>query len=345
MESKTRHKFYVRVNGRGNAWPILIGDEHPHYDKRNAFDLANASYSLIHYSSEIPAPENVLFKAIIDAGHGTVQNIIWKSNRTPDAIFITHPHIDHTLGLDWILQSAMKMKGKKLPVYASKPCWEATLKAYPQLSDLAHYREVIPGQWNQVSEDIRAMFIPVYHGLSALGAGMFLFDLGESRRKVLFTGDLLFPLMTRKVKEELLFPHLVFADANNCFPYPGSNHWSLVSEDPKNYLQSFLDGASLSKLISPHLNPALPDSYFNYFDTLLAEPWEMGPYLSIFDFIQQVKPQKVCLMHYSGLEDRKYYQQDLLSMDGLEQWTLEKAQDYAIYTDFRVPKVGDLINC
>lgn len=345
MENKAHHKFYVRVNGRGNAWPILIGDEHPHYDKRNAFDLANASYSLIHYASEIPAPEHVLFKAIIDAGHGTVQNIIWKSNKTPDAIFVTHPHMDHTLGLDWILQSSVKLKGRKLPVYASRLCWETTLKAYPQLADLAIYRETIPGQWIQVSEDIRVLFVPVFHGLSALGAGMFLFELGQDKRKVLFTGDLLYPLMTHEVQRELLFPHLVFADANNCYPYPGSNHWSVVSEDHNRHLQHFIEHASMAKLLSPQLHPTLPDGYFQYFDKLIAQPWEMGQVLSIFDFIQKIKPQKVCLMHYSGLEDRQYYQKELLSLEGLEHWTLDKAQEYAIYTDFRVPRVGDLINC
>ena len=37
----------VRINGRGNAWPIVLGQDHPFYDRTNIQDLANASASII----------------------------------------------------------------------------------------------------------------------------------------------------------------------------------------------------------------------------------------------------------------------------------------------------------
>jgi hypothetical protein len=35
----------VRIKGRGNAWPVFLGQEHPFYDRNNIEDLANVSFS------------------------------------------------------------------------------------------------------------------------------------------------------------------------------------------------------------------------------------------------------------------------------------------------------------
>ncbi len=40
-------KNYLRINGRGNAWPIFLEKSHKFYDINNQNDYANASFSII----------------------------------------------------------------------------------------------------------------------------------------------------------------------------------------------------------------------------------------------------------------------------------------------------------
>jgi hypothetical protein len=35
------------IHGRGNAWPIPLGETHPFYDRHNPRDLSNAAFSLL----------------------------------------------------------------------------------------------------------------------------------------------------------------------------------------------------------------------------------------------------------------------------------------------------------
>ena len=98
-------KYYVRVNGVGNAWPVPLGMDHPFYDPKIPEQLANVSFSLIKTSGGNPDSDNIDWEVLIDAGHGIVQYLIRNGNRLPDAVILTHAHLDHTLSLDWIIQS------------------------------------------------------------------------------------------------------------------------------------------------------------------------------------------------------------------------------------------------
>ena len=40
----------VRINGRGNAWPVLLGEDHPFYDRGNYEDMAVESFTKISSS-------------------------------------------------------------------------------------------------------------------------------------------------------------------------------------------------------------------------------------------------------------------------------------------------------
>ena len=84
---------------------------------------------------------------LIDAGHGIVPFLLKHNNRIPEAIVLTHPHFDHILGIDWIIQSYYRFNHKKAyPVYATKPCWNTVLRTLPHLRELVIFFELKPGE-------------------------------------------------------------------------------------------------------------------------------------------------------------------------------------------------------
>ena len=104
----------VRVFGTGNAWPVLIGSEHRFYDRHNLNDIINAAFSIF----ETNRKKEIIWEILIDVGHGVPQYILNNYNRIPDAIVLTHAHLDHTAGLDWIVQSHYRVKkSHPFPVY------------------------------------------------------------------------------------------------------------------------------------------------------------------------------------------------------------------------------------
>ena len=44
------NKYYLRINGRGNAWPIPLGQKHPFYSSGDEIDYANASFSIMEFT-------------------------------------------------------------------------------------------------------------------------------------------------------------------------------------------------------------------------------------------------------------------------------------------------------
>jgi len=68
--------IYIRVNGTGNAWPVLLGTEHPFYDQSQYRELSNASFSIIKASGLPFTKKNIEWEVLIDAGHGIVQYLL-----------------------------------------------------------------------------------------------------------------------------------------------------------------------------------------------------------------------------------------------------------------------------
>ena len=69
MEKKTE----LVVHGRGNAWPVSLGEEHPFYDRRNYRDLSNAAYSLVvSTGGKVDADVNVRRISINGEFHGMI---------------------------------------------------------------------------------------------------------------------------------------------------------------------------------------------------------------------------------------------------------------------------------
>jgi len=338
--------LYIRTNGRGNAWPVPLGKDHSFYDKHNPEDLANASFSIIQNTNKKTVEKELL----IDAGHGAIQYLITHGNRIPNAVFLTHPHIDHTLSVDWIVQSHWRQFGTKYPLYASPLCAEQTLQHFPQIASMVDFRFLLPAKPVKVREfsGMQVRFYPVFHGESAMGAGMLLFEYQS--KKMLFTGDILIPLLRKVDYKYLQNCDVVYTDANNRYPYPNSNHWSIlrpemINEKPSEYLNAWLKskGSKLNWLIRPNLPVKFNKTVHGYFDKFLKETYGGNQaVLSVFDFSKKINAKKVCLVHYSGGEDLKHYGKKILSAAELQNFVGEKANQLGLNTEFIVPEVGDM---
>jgi len=338
----------IRTNGRGNAWPIPLGREHPFYDKNQFEDLANASFSIIQYNKK-----SVQKELLIDAGHGAIQYLIKSGNRIPDAIFLTHPHIDHTLSVDWVVQSYWRQYKKKYPIYASPLCWEQTLATFPQLEKLVEFKALYAGKSRIIDEfeGMSVVFYPVFHGESAVGAGMLLFEYGqnEKTKKALFTGDILIPLLRKRDFERLQNCDVVYTDANNRFPYPNSNHWSVVRPELIDESESeFLKGWQKSKankinwLIRPNVPLKYNKTIHGFFEEFLKEKYSgQELILSVFDLSEKINAKNIHLVHYSGAEDFKHYGKKILNTEELQLWVNKIASELNLESNFIIPQVGN----
>jgi len=321
-------KIYLRINGRGNAWPIPLGKTHPFYDISNPEDYANSSFSIINENYD-----NIDSEVIIDAGHGIIQYLIKNSNRIPEAIFLTHPHHDHTFSIDWIIQSFYRKnsKKKKYPVYASEECIKFVYQTYPHLKDLIDFKKLEYKKETPIPEfyNLTCTAFPVYHGVSAKGSCMLMFKYKDTR-KVIFTGDILFPIINDDDYKLLSGADILIADANNRFPYPNSNHWSVCnyhskkSDDFINEWKKYIFLRDLEEVHKCKLE-------FNFSDLCL----------SIFDFSIRIKPKKIGFVHYSGAEDQKYYSEAILNAQKLSTWVKKNDEKKIFDSNFFVPQISD----
>lgn len=345
--------YFIRINGTGNAWPVPLGTKHPFYDSADPEQLANVSFSILKSAAPEPAGDDIEWEVLIDAGHGTVQYLIRHGNRLPEAVALTHGHLDHTASLDWIIQSYYRHYGKqrKMPLYASRPGWEFVSASFPQLPPLTDFHELRPGERIPIDgiPELALVPLPVYHGEKAPGPNMLVFELSPAGRdpvKLVFSGDLLCPLLRKADYRYLKDVDLAFLDSNNRFPYTSSNHWSICSEGTEGsgeskYLKAYRQKLSCTHLIAPHL-PVDRDSVTHaFFDEFLAY-CEAGMPMSVFEFCSRISPRKVILVHYSGMEDRNYYSEEILNPVQLENWANAGAESRGIKSEFIVPTPGDL---
>jgi hypothetical protein len=345
--------IYIRVNGTGNAWPVPLGSEHPFYDIENQEELANVSFSIIKSSTRDINRDSIEWEILVDAGHGVVQYLIRHHNRLPEAIVLTHAHLDHTLSLDWIMQSHYKhyKKKKKMPLFASRPAWSFVEASFPQLTALAGFHELKPGVAGKINgiPELSMRYFPVYHGERANGPGMLVFEVdtkGAKPKKIIFTGDILCPLLRKADFRYLQEADYLFTDANNRFPYPASNHWSISVDAPEGsgesgYLREFREQISCTHLIAPHIPVPRDREIHAYFDEFLACCNDLMP-LSVLDFTARVRPRKVLLVHYGGIEDRNHHGQEILNPFQLENWAGAQAETRNLESQFIVPRPGDL---
>lgn len=349
MKQTLENNIKVRVNGRGNAWPVFLGGESNFYNMRSSEDLANASFSLISSNTD-----NVTnWEVLIDAGHHTVPFLIKNGNRIPEAIVLTHGHMDHTLGIDWVAQSKYRLSGRKekYPLYATLPVWEFVKQSYPHLTNIIEFKELVIGVETKIKEveGLKVTAFPVYHGESAKGASMLFFEVNEEK-SVLFTGDMLCPLLRKKDYETISNAQVFFIDSNNRYPYPLSNHGSVTRLNPNTNKEStlitnWLNKVTMNDLLAPHSRANYNEVHYTYLEELLKDfpKPDLLP-LTIFEFAQSTQIKEIHLVHYGASEDAKYYNKMELSTSGLEQWAKQEAVKMGLKDfNFIVPETGDCI--
>jgi glyoxylase-like metal-dependent hydrolase (beta-lactamase superfamily II) len=347
-------KTIVRVNGRGNAWPVLIGRKHPLYSFTNPVELSNSSYSIISYNDKLAAYEEIEWEILIDAGNNIVPYLINHENRIPDALFITHGHHDHTSGIEWIAQSYYSLHKRKYPVYCTFHVWETIIRAFPHLGIMMENKELLPGVKIQVNEiaGLSVTSFPVFHGEGALGASMLLFESsGNDMKPVLFTGDVLCPLFRKKDADLIKTACSVYIDSNNRFPYPSTNHISFIrnapgSKEDSRFLKEWIEKAKLSYLISPQLRVNYKREVHEYFDEFLSDWKKVDDLpLCILDFVKFSGINLIHLIHYSGLYDSIHYDQEILDALSLENWAHNRAiENDLMSTVFSVPEIGNCLD-
>jgi len=339
-------RLQLKVHGKGNAWPVPLGETHPYYDRTNPSELSNAAFSL-----EIREEEKQVRSILVDAGHGTIQSLIAGSNRIPDCICLTHGHMDHTLSVDWIVQSFWRKfnKERRYPIYSTQPVCEFFMQSYPHLADQVDFRilefgkEINLGQVSQVS----LTAYPAYHGRGAFGASMLLFKTND--RKILFTGDLLTPLLRKADYEAVKGVDLLVVDTNNRFPWPRTNHWSFAGDPDhtsgrSNVMMKFYRELSWEELLEP-FKLGQSDSHSGEYFRELGEEWSLQEQpLTIMEFLKLTEPRSVMPVHYSGAEDQKYHGKTMLSPTGFADWIKGEAQKAGLKSQFVFPDVGDIVN-
>lgn len=332
----------IRVNGIGNAWPVLLGSAK---NNLNLNDLANSSYSIIKSQTTTPIADSTDWDVLIDAGQGIIQFYLLHFNRIPDAIIITHPHLDHTCSIDWIIQSYFRIhnKEKRYPLYCSQNCYETIIRLYPQLKSKIKFNELKYGLKTNIEEakGLSITAFPVYHGPDTKGACMYLAEINN--KKMLFTGDLLTPILRKDDLDRLKKPDYVFADSNNRFPCPTTNHWSICKNyNQKNHLlEQWFNTHTMNNIISPHLSD---DNSNNSFLTDFQKTTHIKDLITNqFDLYAKIQPKQVNLIHYSGLQDIQFYNEAVLNNSALKDWANEiKHQHKLSSIKFDTPVQNDI---
>jgi len=340
-----KRTLQLKVHGKGNAWPVPLGETHPYYDRTNPRELSNAAFSL-----EIVEGEKQANSILVDAGHGTIQSLITGSNRIPDCICLTHGHMDHTLSVDWIVQShwrKQKMKSR-YPIYATRPVSEYFLQSYPHLAAQVEFRILEFGRQLSLDQDpsIHLTAYPAYHGQGAYGASMLLFEM--EGKKILFTGDLLTPLLRKEDYTVLQDLDLLVVDTNNRFPWPRTSHWSFVGDPDRTSGRSevmvdYYGNLSWDQILLP-FKLSQTDVINRDFLRQAGEEWSFEDQpLSILEFLRLTEPRRVLPVHYSGTEDRKYHDKDILSPTEFADWIQGEAQKAGLKSEFVFPEAGDIL--
>jgi hypothetical protein len=341
---------FIRVNGCGNAWPVFLGEDHPFYNRFSSDDLGSASYSMIGCSTKSFSTRSVDWEIVIDAGHNTVPFLLKNENRIPEAVLLTHGHLDHILGTDWIAQSCnFSQRGKKLPLYATNLCWQQVLQTIPHIKPAVKFHELKPGTKIPVSE-VDGLFVnafPVYHGDGARGAVMLLLSYKKDNifSYALFTGDMVFPFLRNDDYAEISKAQVLYIDCSNRYCYPLSNHIGFTGKPAdKNalpdYAHEWKKNNPLKQIVEKQIQHTNDPYFKDYFEDFLQQynDYKNIPF-TIIDFINKSGIRQINLVHYSGYHDKKYYGENVMNSSKLKKWAKNLLPEgFAV----NVPKTGNI---
>lgn len=340
-------RVIIRVNGRGNAWPLELGASGARHrsHKCSTFEYANTSLSILGYASKDDVEPT--WEVLFDVGQGVVPFLIQNGNRLPDAVLISHPHYDHVAGLDWLGASHRRNRRDqaKLPIFATTPCWGEVAGRFPWLNADFTITDLVFRQKTDIAvvPGLSVTAFPVFHGAFAPGACLMLLEYteGSSRAKAILSGDLLTPLVEPSDYDLLSGAAVAYVDTNTRFPSPRTGHWSLTEKVSKsasdpNPLKTWFGQQDIDRLLSVHKGAqgfeALCESFKSSVNSLHELCW------SIDTFVKWAEPQSVALVHYSGYEDAKEHNEVILTDTELLDWASSEACSKTIW---RVPRVAD----
>jgi hypothetical protein len=324
---------------------VLLGGDHPMYNRNDPRDLSNASFSLCLTGKGIVTTE-----VLVDAGHGTMQSLITGRNRIPECICLTHGHLDHTLSVDWLVQSHWRREEEvsPYPVYATRPVFASLIRSYPYLEKLVRHVPLKYGATVRMEHapGFRISAFPVYHGPAAPGASMLLFE--TDGQKVLFTGDLFGTLLRKRDLAKLEGIDLLVVDANNRFPWPRTNHWSVAGQPVhwmtrSNLLEAFIEKITWETISVPHLPNAGKETDDPYFLELMEEGPPGSQSFTMLEFLGSVIPRNLMPVHYSGAEDLKHHGEAVLNQADLQRWLEKVIRSAGIPSGTVMPEPGQII--
>lgn len=253
----------VRVNGHHHAFQSELGRDtaRDRVLRADPFRAANTSCSVLLRDAE---SGQIALHLLFDVGLGVVNRLLeWAARGGPqrvDAVFLTHPHLDHYAELDRLansLQRARRLQGDepwRLPVYCTAPCaaqafgergafaWLAVSGRHGRIT----HRPVMPCQpvrFSVEGEVVTVTPVSVYHGPTAPEAVIYVVE--GAGRKVIFAWDVLRvveepaePSEAERAAHVTALPlaqaglvrgvDLLFLDANTWLPHPSTGHLSIV---------------------------------------------------------------------------------------------------------------------
>ncbi|MER3419740.1 MAG: hypothetical protein C4290_04070, partial [Chloroflexota bacterium] len=253
----------VRVNGHHHAFQSELGRDtgRDRFLRADPYRAANTSCSVLLRDV---ASGRAALHLLFDVGLGVVNRLLdWAARggpQTVDAVFLTHPHLDHYAELDRLansLQRARRLQGDeswRLPVYCTAPCAQqafgergafAWLVAPDPHGRITHH-PVIPCQpvhFAVKGQVVTVTPVSVYHGPTAPGAVIYVVE--GAGRKVIFAWDVLRvveepeePSEAERAVHVAALPatdaglvrdaDLLFLDANTWQPHPATGHLSIV---------------------------------------------------------------------------------------------------------------------
>lgn len=150
---------------------------------------------------------------LIDCGPDIRDQIARNAIGRPDAVFITHEHGDHFIGMDELFcfkRNVPRDTFTPIPVYLTGQSWEVIRLRFEYLEKLGVIvpRLIEPGKWFE-AEGLNILAFKTDHGKTASGSVGFLFRFegeGGKSRRIVYTSDF---YDIPKIPKEALTPEIL----------------------------------------------------------------------------------------------------------------------------------------